>query len=327
MGPQTLLSQLGVQVPVICGAMYPCSNPELVGAVSAAGGMGVLQPISLTYVHGHDFKAGLRLIRQLAGGRPFGMNALIEQSSKVYHERMQRWVDEALEEGVRFFVTSLGNPRWVVERARSVGGVVYHDVTEKKWAQKGVDGGVHGLIAVNDRAGGHAGNRTAEALLDELRPFGLPVVCAGGVGDERDFLQALALGYAGVQMGTRFIATPECRAAQAYKDAIVTSGEGDIVRTERISGVPVSVINTPYVQRLGTSVGPISRMLLRNRRTKHLMRTFYGLRSIWQMKRGLLRDAPDKDYWQAGRSVAGVHAIEPAGDIVRRFAAAREATA
>jgi nitronate monooxygenase len=60
-------------------------------------------------------------------------------------------------------------------------------------------------------------------------------------------------------------------------------------------------------------------MLLRGRRTKHLMRTFYGLRSIWQMKRGLLRDAPDKDYWQAGRSVAGIDAVEPAGEIVRRF--------
>ena len=66
------------------------------------------------------------------------MNALIEQSSKTYHERMVRWVDIALEEGVRFFVTSLGNPRWVVERVHAVGGVVYHDVTERKWAQKGL---------------------------------------------------------------------------------------------------------------------------------------------------------------------------------------------
>ena len=70
---------------------------------------------------------------------------------------MTKWIDVALEEGVRFFVTSLGNPRWVVERVGAVGGVVYHDVTERKWALKGREAGVHGLICVNSQAGGHAG--------------------------------------------------------------------------------------------------------------------------------------------------------------------------
>ncbi len=65
------------------------------------------------------------------------MNALIEQSAKIYHERMIRWVETALEEGVRFFVTSLGNPRWVVEREGPPGVSCYHDVTEMKWARKG----------------------------------------------------------------------------------------------------------------------------------------------------------------------------------------------
>jgi nitronate monooxygenase len=87
--------------------MYPCSNPELVAAVSDAGALGIVQPVSLTFVHGHDFREGLRLIRRLTP-RPIGMNALIEQSSRIYHERMVKWVDIALEEGVRFFVTSLG---------------------------------------------------------------------------------------------------------------------------------------------------------------------------------------------------------------------------
>ena len=108
--------QVGIEVPLIGGAMYPCSNPELVAAVSAAGGIGVLQPISLTYVHGHDYREGIRLMRRLAGGRPLGMNALIEGKSKVYRERMERGIDVALEEGIRFFITSLGDPRWVVDR-------------------------------------------------------------------------------------------------------------------------------------------------------------------------------------------------------------------
>jgi len=282
----------GIEVPLVCGAMYPCSNPELVAAVSEAGGIGVVQPISLTYVHGHDFREGLRLIRRLTS-KPIGMNALIEQSSKAYRTRMERWIDVALEEGVRFFVTSLGNPRWVVDRVRPVGGVVYHDVTERKWAEKSLEGGVDGLIGVNDRAGGHAGTRSAEALLEELLPLGLPVVCAGGIGDEHDFARVLRMGYAGAQLGTRFIATPECRASEAYKRGIVAAGERDIVLTERLTGVPVAVIDTPSVRRLGTKAGPLARFLLRGRGTKHWMRTIYALRSLWALKRGLLRDSPD----------------------------------
>jgi nitronate monooxygenase len=250
------------------------------------------------------------------------MNALIEQSSRSYRDRMERWVDVALQEGVRFFVTSLGNPRWVVDRVRPAGGVVYHDVTERKWGEKGRDGGVDGLVAVNDRAGGHAGARSAERLLEELAPLGLPVVCAGGIGHERDFARALRMGYAGAQLGTRFIATPECRASEAYKRAIVEAREEDIVLTERLTGVPVAVIDTPSVRRLGTRAGPIARWMLRGRRTKHWMRTIYALRTLWALKRGLLRDSPERDYWQAGRSVAGIDGIEPAGDVVRRFAAA-----
>jgi len=305
--------------------MYPCSNPELVAAVSEAGGIGILQPISLTYVHGHEFREGLRLIRRLTS-KPIGMNALIEQSSQTYRERMERWIDIALEEGVRFFVTSLGNPRWVVERVRPQGGVVYHDVTEAKWAAKGKDGGVHGLVAVNDRAGGHAGPLSAERLIDELAPFELPVLCAGGIGNERDFVRALELGYAGAQLGTRFIATPECRAGEAYKRAIVEAGERDVVLTERLTGVPVSVLDTPSVRRLGLKAGPLARLMLRGRKTKHWMRTLYALRSLWSLKRGLLRDSPERDYWQAGKSVAGVDAIEPAGAVVRRFADAWRAS-
>jgi nitronate monooxygenase len=316
----------GIEIPLLCGAMYPCSNPELVAAVSEAGGMGIVQPISLTWVHGHDFREGLRLIRRLTA-KPIGMNALIEQSSKAYRERMERWIDVALEEGVRFFVTSLGNPRWVVDRVAAVGGIVYHDVTERKWADKGVAGGVHGLIAVNDRAGGHAGAKSAEALLDELAPLGLPVVCAGGIGDERDFARVLRMGYAGAQLGTRFIATPECRASEAYKQGIVRAGEKDIVLTERLTGVPVAVIDTPSVRRLGTKAGPIARFMLRGRRTKHWMRSIYALRSLWALKRGLLRDAPERDYWQAGKSVARIDRVEPAGEIVRRFASAWRASA
>ncbi|MEJ7810428.1 MAG: nitronate monooxygenase [Gemmatimonadaceae bacterium] len=314
--------QVGIAVPLICGAMYPCSNPELVAAVSEAGGIGVVQPVSLLFVHGQrDLRAGLRYIRALTA-KPVGMNVLIEASSRTYHDRMVRWVDAALDEGIRFFVTSLGNPRWVVDRVRPAGGVVYHDVTERKWAEKGLQGGVDGLIAVNDRAGGHAGGRSAEALLATMAGYGVPLICAGGVGDAAGFGAALRMGYDGVQLGTRFIATAECRAHDEYKAALIRSTERDIVLTERITGVPVSVIRTPYIERIGTKAGPVARWLLRGGKTKHLMRSLYALRSIHHLRRASLRAAGDSDYWQAGKSVDGIREIEPAGAIVRQFAEA-----
>ncbi|HMC19503.1 MAG TPA: nitronate monooxygenase, partial [Gemmatimonadales bacterium] len=159
-----LTRDAGIAVPLIGGAMFPCSNPELVAAVSDAGGIGIAQPLSMVYVHGHELREAFRLIRRLTT-RPIGMNVLIEQSSRLYLDRMKRWVDVALEEGVRFFITSLGKPRWVVDRVAQVGGLVYHDVTERKWALKGLDSGVRGLIAVNRRAGGHAGPKSAEQLV------------------------------------------------------------------------------------------------------------------------------------------------------------------
>lgn len=312
----------GAEVPLICGAMYPCSNPELVGAVAAAGAMAIVQPLSLVYVHGRDFREGLREIRDLAGGRPFGFNAIIEKSVKAYERRMAAWIDIALEEGVRFFVTALGNPAWVVRKVKDAGGAVFHDVTERRWAEKAKDAGVDGLICVNARAGGHAGTRTPEALLEELEPLGLPLVAAGGAGDEAEFTRLLAMGYGAVQMGTRFIATEECEVHPDYWRAIVDADEDDIVLTERLSGVPVAVIATEEVRRTGTKAGPIGRWLLRGRRTKHWMRTFYSVRSLRSLKKTIQGGAGYKDVWQAGKSVGGVESVEPAAAVVERMRAA-----
>jgi nitronate monooxygenase len=315
-----LTRDAGIRVPVICGAMYPCSNPELVAAASRAGGIGILQPVTLTFVHGLDFREGVRRIKTLTD-EPIGMNALIEQSSRIYRRRMEEWLEIALEEGIRFFVTSLGKPDWVARLVHPHGGVVYHDVTERKWAQKGIDCGADGLIAVNRRAGGHPGPRSAEVLLDELGDLGVPVVCAGGIGGPESFRQVMNLGYAGVQMGTRFIATHECDASAAYKTAIVQAEPEDVVHTERITGVPVAVLNTPHVQRTGVRAGPLARLMLRGRRTKHWMRTIYAVRSAWKLRGSARSSGNPRDYWQAGKSVSEIHEIVSVQEVVDSLAA------
>jgi nitronate monooxygenase len=310
-----------IEVPLICGAMYPCSNPELVAAVSEAGGIGIVQPMSMVYVHGLSLVEGLERIRSRTA-KPIGFNAILERASKTYDDRMRRWIDEALEAGVRFFVTALGNPKETVARVHAAGGVVYHDVTERKWAEKALEGGVDGLICVNRLAGGHAGQRDPEALFEELAPLGVPLVAAGGVGDETAFARMLELGYAGVQLGTRFIATTECTAHADYKRAIVEARAEDVVLTERLSGVPCAIIRTPFVEKTGTKAGPIARWMLRGRRTKKWMRTIYALRSLRELKQASMKGQAYRDYWQAGKSVEGIRAVEPADAVVRRFASA-----
>ncbi len=311
--------QLGIRYPIIGGAMYPCSNPELTAAVSQAGGIGILQPISLTYVHGHEYREGIRLMRKLTD-KPIGMNALIERSSKKYHQRMSQWIDIALEEGIRFFVTSLGKPDWVADRVHATGGLVYHDVTELKWAKIGLDCGVDGLICVNNRAGGHAGPRSMQQIYEELQVLGAPLVCAGGVGGAEQLWQALDAGYAACQLGTRFIASFECRASAAYKQAVIDAKETDIVLSERVTGTPVSVINTEFIKRSGTRLGWLSRWMLSGNKTKHWMRLFFGLKSIWQLKRSSLDEKGEKDYWQAGKSVSAISSVETCETIVRQLA-------
>lgn len=313
--------KVGIEVPLICGAMYPCSNPELIAAVSEAGGIGIIQPMSLTHVYGHDFRDALKLIKKLTS-KPFGMNVLLEKSSKRYEDRMKVWVDIALEEGCRFFITALGNPKWVVDKVHAKGGIVYHDVTERKWALKAKENGVDGLICVNNRAGGHAGSKDPAALLAELSDLGLPLVCAGGIGDEQHFCDALKMGYAGVQMGTRFIATTECKSHDDYKQKIVDADENDIVQTERVTGIPLSVIRTPMVERVGLKIGPIQRWMFKNERTKKWIRIYYNIWALQSFKRSNLSGLTTKDYYQAGKSVAGIHKVESAGDIVKRFAEA-----
>ena len=267
------LEHANIQYPIICGAMYPCSNPELIASVSREGGLGVIQPLSMVYAHRHDFTKGMELMRSITD-KPFGMNILVEKSTSVYQKRMVEWMDIALKYGVRFFITALGNPSWVIEKVKPFGGVVYHDVTEAKWAEKAVRAGVDGLICVNNFAGGHAGTKTPEQLYRDLSSFQLPLICAGGVGDPQKFRAMLDLGYQGVQMGTRFIATTESKAHNDYKQAIVKAHSENIVLTEKISGVPVSVINTPYVERTGIKAGWLARRLLKHRKFKHWMRLY-----------------------------------------------------
>ncbi|MDH5233205.1 MAG: nitronate monooxygenase, partial [Gammaproteobacteria bacterium] len=287
-------------------------------AVSQAGAMGVVQPVSLTYVFGYDFRQGLKYIRSLTD-KPIGMNALIEGNNKRYHQRMAEWIDIALEEGVRFFITSLGKPNWVVDQVQAQQGIVYHDVTEAKWAEKALQAGVDGLIAVNNRAGGHAGQLTATALIQDLKQFEVPVICAGGIASASSYAEVMDLGYAGVQMGTRFIASKECSASDDYKQAIIEASEQDIVLSEKVTGVPVSMINTDTVKRMGVKTGWLEKQLSQFNRLKHWLRVIRVLRSYKRLQQASSGLSQKDHFWQAGKSVAEIDCVLPVTEIIHRL--------
>ena len=263
--------------------------------------------MSLVYVHGHDFREGIRHIRSLTDG-PIGMNVLTEKSSDRYLERMQQWLEIALEEGVRFFVSSLGNPRWIVD---TVGPSRRARLPRCHRAQVGRQGDA------GRGSRSHRGQRprrrprrlafTGRAPRRDRRASICPSSAPAGIGDAAAYRHALELGYVGVQIGTRLIATTECTESAGYKQAIIDADEDDIVLTHKITGVPVSVIRTEMVEREGTEAGRFEHWLLTHPRVKHWVRAFYSIRSVVRLKRANQRGVVShRDYLQAGKSVAGI---------------------
>lgn len=315
---QTLFTtQLGISVPIICGAMYPCTNPELVAAVSEAGGVGVIQPISFTSVYALDLREAIRSIRSRTR-KPIGINLLIEKTNERYLKRNKAWMQIALEEKIHFFVTSLGKPDWVVQLAHEHHARVYHDVTHAGWAEKAKSVGVDGLVCVNDRAGGHVGARSPKSLYEDLKRFELPLIAAGGVGSETSFIEMMNLGYDGVQMGTRFIATNECATHPDYKQAILRAKQEDVRVTDQYTGIPLSLIppreGLPpegYFTKLG-------RCLRRYRLTRYMARALLLRKAFRGMKQANQAGGSSVP-WVAGQCVGEIHSIEPAGAIVRKF--------
>ena len=212
-------------------------------------------------------------------------------------------------------MTSLGKPDWVCERVHSRGGFVYHDVTTRLHAEKGVDCGVDGLICVNDRAGGHLGTDSMEEMYESLADLGLPLICAGGIGSEKELGDALSIGYDGVQMGTRFIATTECTMPEGYKEAIVKSGEEDIDWTVKLTGIPVSVIKTPGYKR----ENPWMVRKLLSGRMKHRTRWIMNTISFRRWRRMSKGSKSSNEIWSAGKSVETIHSVESATTIMRRL--------
>lgn len=240
-----LCTLLRIEAPILCAPMGPdITGLELAAAVSNAGGLGV---ISFGGLPPEELRRQIRELRSMTR-RPFGVNFILQFPCEPH-------VDVCVEERVPLLSTFWGDPAPVIDKAHGAGLLVIHQAGSVEESLHAVHAGADVVIAQGGEAGGHlAGDVSTFTLLpavvDAVAP--VPVVAAGGIVDGRGLAAALALGAAGVSMGTRFLASPESRAHARYKERVLEARETDTVRTTLFGGgwpnAPHRTLRTAFVE-------------------------------------------------------------------------------
>ena len=307
----TLTELLQIKHPIIMAPMFLVSNTAMVIEGMKAGVAGCIP--ALNYRTLDELKAAIiELKAAKPAGGSFGFNLIVNKSNIKYKEQLR----VLCEEKVDFIITSLGSPEETIKEAHKAGVKVFCDVTDLSFAKKVESLKADALIAVNNLAGGHRGNIAPEdliRLLDEQTT--LPVISAGGVGCKADVDRMINAGAVGVSIGSLFIPSEEAKVSQEYKQACVDYGAKDIVMTEKISGTPCTVINTPYVQKIGTKLNWLERFLNTNKRLKKwakLIRFMIGNNAVTKAA----TEATYKTVWVAGPTIEYSKAILPVHKII-----------
>lgn len=300
---------LKIRYPIIAAPMFLVSNVEMVVASSEAGAIGTFP--ALNYRPIEQYKQALADMKAKTS-KPIGVNIIVNKSNVRQKEDLKY----ALEAGVELFITSLGSPKEVIAEAHRNGAKVFCDVIGLDHALKVQDLGADGVIAVSTGAGGHAGPISPYVLIPWLKErLDIPIVSAGGISHGSSMAAALALGAAGVSVGTRFIASAEAGVEQAYKDAVVSSSPEDIVMTSRVSGTPASVINTPYVKKMGKDLPWLVEVLKKNSKTKKFVTPLIHLMGMKSLEKAATKPTW-KTVWSAGQSVGMIRDIKSCQRII-----------
>jgi nitronate monooxygenase len=298
MSKPTLNSILNITHPIIIAPMFLVSNTKMVIEGMKSGVAGCIP--ALNYRTLEELRAAIVELKaaKVVGGS-FGFNLIVNKSNVKYKEQLR----VLCEEGVDFIITSLGSPEETINEAHKVGIKVFCDVTDLTFAKKVEQLGGDAIIAVNNEAGGHRGNIDPETLIKQLNEgTSLPVISAGGVGCKAELDKMLSYGAIGVSVGSPFIASEEASVSQEYKQACVDYGAKDIVMTERISGTPCTVINTPYVQKVGTKQSWLETILNKNKSLKKwvkMVRFYIGMKATEKAA----TQVTYKTVWVAGPSI------------------------
>jgi nitronate monooxygenase len=310
----TLTELLQIKHPIIMAPMFLVSNTAMVIEGMKAGVAGCIQ--ALNYRTLDELKAAIiELKTAKPEGGSFGFNLIVNKSNIKYKDQLR----VLCEEKVDFIITSLGSPEETINEAHKVGIKVFCDVTDLSFAKKVESLKADALIAVNNQAGGHRGNIEPVdliRLLDEQTT--LPVISAGGVGRKADVDKMLNAGAVGVSIGSLFIPSVEAKVSQEYKQACVDYGADDIVMTEKISGTPCTVINTPYVQKIGTKQSGFEKFLSKNKKLKKWVKLIRFMIGNSQVTKAAT-EATYKTVWVAGPTIEYSTAILPVQKIIENL--------
>ena len=226
--------------PVIAAPMFLVSGPALVSACCLNGITGTFPALNQRTTEG--YAEWLLQIQSLLEGKdhaPFGINLIVHKTNP----RLAADLKITAEHQVPVVITSLGAVTEVVDAVHSYGGLVFHDVTTMRHAEKAIQAGVDGLILVSAGAGGHAGTLHPFAFIKEIKNrFDTCVILSGAISTGGQVLAARAAGADLAYMGTRFIATEESMADDEYKNMVVTARAEDIVYTSKVSGIPANFL-------------------------------------------------------------------------------------
>ena len=299
-----LTQLLDIQFPMIVAPMFLVSNQAMIVSALQAGVTGAIP--ALNYRTVEELRIAIREIKA-ASKKPFGINLIVNKSNILYQDQLA----VCCEEKVDFIITSLGSPADAIRHAKNAGILVFCDVTNLEYAKKVEALGADAVIAVNKEAGGHAGDVSFNQLIPNLKEnCSIPVISAGGVGNGYEAGKMLDLGADGLSVGSIFIATEESGVSKEYKQACVDYGEKDIVMTTKLSGTPCTVINTPYVQKIGTQQNFIEQLLSRNKVLKKWVKLLTYVKGTKLIQQAAF-SSTYKTVWCAGPSIEHVSAVQP----------------
>lgn len=310
----TLTELLQIKHPIIMAPMFLVSNTTMVIEGMKAGVAGCIP--ALNYRTLDELKVAITELKVAKPeGGSFGFNLIVNKSNIKYKDQLR----VLCEEKVDFIITSLGSPEETINEAHKVGIKVFCDVTDLSFAKKVESLKADALIAVNNQAGGHRGNIEPEDLIRILNEqTNLPVISAGGVGRKKDVDKMLLAGAVGVSIGSLFIPSVEAKVSQEYKQACVDYGADDIVMTEKISGTPCTVINTPYVQKIGTKQSSFEKFLSKNKKLKKWVKLIRFMIGNSQVTKAAT-EATYKTVWVAGPTIEYSTAILPVQKIIENL--------
>jgi nitronate monooxygenase len=305
----TLDKLLGIQYPIIVAPMFLISNTKMVISALSCGVTAAFP--ALNYRTDQELRAAILEIKK-SSDKPFGVNLIVNRSNPKYRSQLKT----LLELRVDYIITSLGSPQEVIDQCKPLGIKVFCDVVDLKYAKKVEAMGADALIAVNNRAGGHAGSLSPFDLITLLKNnCNIPIISAGGIATGSDLKQVLGWGAAGASIGTIFIACDEADITPEYKDAMIRYGEKDIVMTTKLSGSPLTVINTPYVQQLGTKANFLEWILNNNKTLKKYAKMLIAFRGMKAVEKAAF-GATYKTVWCAGPAIEHVKCIQPIAKII-----------